>query len=129
MTGSTLAYKRGAREPFLQRANKHSALCLSGPTGPNSVHTWMPIPSIDEMAATDVSQEALPCIILAKTESGETVEVARATMCYFAQQPGLLKPVLMLRLLRPKIVERYPDGPEFDYMEPMEDREGEPFII
>ena len=35
----------------------------------------------------------------------------------------------MLKLLRPKIVERYPDGPEFDYMKPMEDREGEPFII
>ena len=35
----------------------------------------------------------------------------------------------MLRLLRPKIIERYSDGPEFDYMRPVEDREGEPFII
>ena len=35
----------------------------------------------------------------------------------------------MLRLLCLKIVERYPDGPEFDSMGPLEDREGEPFII
>ena len=26
-------------------------------------------------------------------------------------------------------MERYPDGPEFDNVEPLEDREGEPFII
>ena len=91
--------------------------------------TLMPIPSVDKMAATDIPQEALPCLILAKTESGETVEVASAAMCSFARHQGLLKPVLMLRLLRPKIIERYPDGPEFDYMRPMEDREGEPFII
>ena len=26
-------------------------------------------------------------------------------------------------------MERYPDGPEFDYIEPLKDREGEPFII
>ena len=40
-----------------------------------------------------------------------------------------MKPILMLRLLRPKIVERYLDGAEFYYIEPLEDREGEPFII
>ena len=89
----------------------------------------MPIPSVDKMATTDIPQEALPCLILAKTESGETVEVASAAMCSIARHQGLLKPVLMLRLLRPKIIERYPDGPEFDYVRPIEDREGEPFII
>ena len=104
----------------------HSVL---DPRDQTSTHTLMPIPSVDKMAATDIPQEALPCLILAKTESGETVEVASAAMCSFARHQGLLKPVLMLRLLRPRIIERYPDGPEFDYMRPMEDREGEPFII
>ena len=89
----------------------------------------MAIPSTTEMPATEIPQEALPCLILAKTESGATVEVASAAICSFAKQPGLLKPVLLLKLLRPKIVERYPDGPEFDSMGPLEDREGEPFII
>ena len=89
----------------------------------------MAIPSTTEMPATEIPQEALPCLILAKTEAGETVEVASAAMCSFTKQPGMVKPILLLRLLRPKIVERYPDGPEFDSMGPLEDREGEPFII
>ena len=81
------------------------------------------------MPATEIPQEALPCLILAKTEAGETVEVASVAMCSFTKQPGMVKPILLLRLLRLKIVERYPDGPEFDYIKPLEDREGEPFII
>ena len=40
-------------------------------------------------------------------------EVASAAMCSFIKQPGMVKPILLLRLLCPKIVERYPDGPEF----------------
>ena len=97
--------------------------------GTNCFDDLMAIPSTTKMPATEIPQEALPCLILAKTESGGTVEVATTAICSFAKQPGLVKPVLMLRLLRLKIVERYPDGPEFDSMEPLEDREGEPFII
>ena len=89
----------------------------------------MAIPSATEMPATEIPQEALPCLILAKNESGGTVEVASTTISSFTKQPGLLKPILLLKLLRPKIVEKYPDGLEFDDMEPLEDREGEPFII
>ena len=40
-----------------------------------------------------------------------------------------MKPILFTRLLQSKIVERYLTGPEFDDMDPLEDREGEPFII
>ena len=40
-----------------------------------------------------------------------------------------MKAMLLLRLLQLRIVERYPTGPEFDDMEPLEEREGEPFII
>ena len=89
----------------------------------------MPIPSTEEMAATSIPQESLPCIILAKTENGETVEVATAARCPFVQHPGLVKPVLMLRLFRPKIVERYPTSPEFEDLTPLSDHKGEPFII
>ena len=81
------------------------------------------------MAATDIPQESLPCILLAKTESGETVEVATAARCSFVRHPGLVKPVLMLRLLRPRIVERYPTSPEFEDLTPLSDHEGEPFVI
>ena len=89
----------------------------------------MAIPSTNEMPATKILQEALPCLILAKTKSGRTVEVASAAMCSFTKQPGLVKKVLLIRLLRPKIVERYLDGPEFEDVEPYEDREGKPLII
>ena len=128
MPGSTLAYKRGASEPFLQRAKEHFALYF-WTKGTNCFDDLMVIPSTTEMPATEIPQEALPCLILAKTESGVTVEVASTAICSFAKQPGLLKSVLLLKLLHPKIVERYPDGPEFDSMGPLEDREGEPFII
>lgn len=64
-----------------------------------------------------------------KTESGGTIEVASVAMCSFTKHPGLVKPVLLIRLLCPKIVERYPNGQEFDDVEHLEDREGEPFII
>ena len=88
-----------------------------------------PIPSTEKMAATDIPQESLPCIILAKTESGKTVEVDTAARCSFVRHLGLVKPVLMLRLLRPKIVERYPISPEFEDLTPLSDHEGEPFVI
>ena len=78
----------------------------------------MVIPLTNEMLATNMPQEALSCLILVKTEDGGTVELASVAMCSFTKQPGLVKPILMLRLLWPKIVERYPDGPEFDAMEP-----------
>ena len=81
------------------------------------------------MAATDIPQKSFPCIIFAKMDSGESVEVATAARCSFVQHPGLVKPVLMLRLLRPKIVERYPTSPEFEDLMPLSDHEGEPFII
>ena len=89
----------------------------------------MATPSTTEMPAIEIPQEALPCLILSKMEAGETVEVASAAMCSFTKQLGMVKPILLLRLLCPKIVERHPDGPEFDYMEPLKDWEGEPFII
>ena len=89
----------------------------------------MAIPSTTEMPANEIPQEALPCLILTKTESSGMIEVASAAICSFTKRPGLVKQVLMLRLLHPKIVERYPDGPEFGYIEPLEDQEGERFII
>ena len=81
------------------------------------------------MAATDIPQESLPCIIFPKTESGKTVEVATAARCSFVRHPGLVKPVLMLRVLRPRIMERYPTSPGFEYLAPLSDHEGEPFIM
>ena len=113
-------------KPLFQRVKEHTALWTKGT---NYFGGLMAIPLTTEMPATEIPQEALPCLVLAKTENGGTVEVANAAICLFTKQLGLGKPVLMLRLLRPKIVERYPDGPEFDYIEPLEDREGEPFII
>ena len=89
----------------------------------------MAIPSTNEMPATEIPQGSLPCLMLAKIEAGKTVEVASAAMCSFTKQLGVVRPILLLRLLPPKIVERYPDGLEFDYMGPLEDWEGEPFII
>lgn len=89
----------------------------------------MAIPSTDKMPAIDIPQETLPCLILIKTENGRTVEVASAVMCSVTKQPGFVKLILMLRLLWPRIVERYPDGLEFDDVEPLKDREGELFII
>lgn len=80
------------------------------------------------MEATDIPQEALPFLILAKMESSETMEMASAAMCLFTQQPGLVKLFLLLRLLQLKIVEKYPMGLEFGDVEPLEDHEGEPFI-
>ena len=126
MLGSTLAYKRGASGPFLQRAKEDTALWTKGT---NCFDDLMAIPLTTKMLATEIPQEALPCLILAKTKSGRTVGVASTAICSFTKQPGLLKPVLLLKLLCLKIVERYPDGLEFDDVEPLEDREGEPFII
>ena len=97
--------------------------------GTNCFDDLMAIPSTTEMPATEIPPEALPCLILVKTESGAMVKVASVAICSFTKQLGLLKPVLLLKLLLPKIVERYLDGPEFDSMGPLEDREGEPFII
>ena len=37
--------------------------------------------------------------------------------------------MLLLKLLQPRIVERYPTRPEFEDMEALSDHEGEPFII
>ena len=118
--------KKGRASHFFKEQT--SALHF-GPKGPNLCYTLMPIPSIEKMAATEIRQESLPWIILAKTESGETVEVATAARCSFARHPGLVKPVLMLRLLRPRIVERYPTSWEFEDLAPLSDHEGEPFII
>lgn len=89
----------------------------------------MPRPSIDEMAATNIPEEALPCIILATLEIGKTAKVASATKCSFAWHPRLMKLVLLLRLLQPRIVERYLTSPKFEDLEPLSDHEGEPFII
>ena len=89
----------------------------------------MLIPSIDEMAAIDVTQEAPPCIILAKMENAKTVKVASVAMCSLIQQLALVKPTLLLRLLWLRIVERYMTGLQFDAVEPLEDHDGEPFII
>ena len=77
MVGSTLGYKKGASEPFFQRANKHSA------NRTNYFNTLMPIPLTANLKAADIPQEALPYIMLANTKSGETVELVSATMCSF----------------------------------------------
>ena len=66
------------------------------------VEAVMAIPSTNEMPATKILQKALLCLILAKTKSGRTVEVASAAMCSFTKQQGLVKKVLLIRLLLPK---------------------------
>ena len=40
-----------------------------------------------------------------------------------------MKLVIFLKLLQPRIVERYPIGPELDDMKPLENQEGELLII
>ena len=82
MPSSTLAYKKGASEPFLQRAKEHIALWIKGT---NCFDNRMAIRSTTEMPATKIPQGALPCLILAETEAGETVEIASAAMCSFTK--------------------------------------------
>ena len=126
MAGDTFSNKKGASEPFLQRANEHSTLWTNKT---NFFDALMVIYSTNKMPATDIPQGALPCFILDKTETRETMEMAGAAICSFTKQLGFVKPILLLRLPRLKILERYLDRPEFDHMKPLEDREGEPFII
>lgn len=80
MASSTLAYKRRENKIFIQKENKHSVLWTNGT---NCFNELMVIPSTDKMPDTDIPQEAFPLLILAKIESGGTVEVASATMCSF----------------------------------------------
>ena len=62
-------------------------------------------------------------------ENAETIKVASAEMCSLIQQLALVKPIQLLRLLWLRIVERYLTRLEFDFVETLEDHEGEPFII
>ena len=124
--GSTLAYKRGASEPFLQRANKRTVPWTQR-TSRSSTLTTKPL--IEAMAASNVPTDILPCVIIAKLETGETVEMASAAKCSLSQGPTIMRPVIMLKLLNPRIVHRYPPETTFDDMEPLEDREGEPLAV
>ena len=81
------------------------------------------------MVATDLPQQALPCIIFDTMEHGRTIEIARAAKCSITRHPRLVELVLLLELLRPRIVEHYPTGPEFHDVESLKDHEGGPFII
>ena len=94
--------KKGGSKPF-QRTNEQSALNINGT---NCFDALMVITSTDKMLVTKIPQEALPYLILAKREDIGTIEVVSAAMCSFTQQPKLLKPVLLLRLLQPKIMEK-----------------------
>ena len=60
------------------------------------LYALMPTPSVDKMAATNVPQEALPCIILAKMENAETVEVVGVAKCSFTQQQEHVQPADIL---------------------------------
>ena len=100
-----------------------------GPTGPN-LCLYIDADSLDREDGRNRHPSRISsCIILAKTENRETVEVATAARCSFFWHPGLVKPVLMLRLLRSKIVERYPTSLESEDLTPFSDHKEEPFII
>ena len=113
MVGGELVYNRRASEPFLQRAYEHLVLETSMT---NKFFTLMQIFLVDEMALTNIPYEALLYIILATMKNSKTVKVASTVRCSFNQHPRLLKQMLLLRLLRPRNLERYLTSPEFEDM-------------
>lgn len=73
------------------------------------------------MAITIVSLEELPCIIIATTETSKTIEIANKAQCSISHFPNLVKPVVFVKLLSLKIVERYPTEPKFEEVKLLED--------
>ena len=56
------------------------------------------------MAVSNMPTDVLPCIILAKLEVGEMVEIASVAKCLLTQNPTIAKPIIMTKLLMPSIV-------------------------
>lgn len=68
-------------------------------------------------------------MILATIENDRTVKVVSMAKCSITRNLGIVKLLLLPRLHRPRIMERYLTSPEFEDVEPLLDHEGEPFII
>ena len=115
---SALKYKRGENKPFFQKANEHTELWTNGT---NSLSTLQPRPSINDMATFNVLIEALPCVILVMLETNEIVEVASMTQCSIDLYPGLVKPIIFIKLRRTRIKECNPTGIMSDDMGLLED--------
>lgn len=73
-----------------------------------------------------ISPEVLPCIFLAKLENGEILEVASLADYALIRHSDITRPILMMKLLRPRITHRYPSEEIFEDLEPLETKQGEP---
>ena len=80
------------------------------------------------MAIPNAPLEALPLVILATLEIDKMVEIMSTAKCSISHHLSLVKPVILVKLLKPRIVERYLMGTTFDDMSHW-NLEGEPLIM
>ena len=83
---------------------------------------------IKDMVAINVPLEALPYIILAMQEISGTMETATMVQCWTSQHLSLVKSVILIELLKPRIVECYLMGQHSITRSFLEDQKGGPFI-
>ena len=99
--GCKLAYIRGASEPFLQKQIGAQNYGQMGPT----VHVPLIINLlISVMATHNAPLDVHLSVILAKLETSEMVEVPSVAKWSLTQHLTILKPIIMMKLLRPSVV-------------------------